>query len=225
MLTRILLVLALLAASTSVHAQRFNRKVDGEGLRNKNWEVSLTVNSQSGLDLVNERGSSIDVDSAIGWGFSLGYNLTNKWNFEWRFAMVKPDYLAVIVPEEMPDAPQRIDYTLSRYSNQVNATYHFFEGPLTPFARLGAGWTRIDSNVPSAPPTTGCWWDPWWGYICDTTWSTYDTSEFTWNAGLGVRWDINGALFMRGSWSREFMKVDAGSLDFDLLSLDIGLMW
>jgi hypothetical protein len=222
---RVLLALALLAASTSVHAQRFNRKVDSEGLRNKNWEVSLAVSSQSGLDLANDGGSSIDVDSAIGWGFTLGYNLTNKWNFQYRFTLVKPDYLAVIVPGEMPDAPQVVDYTLSRYSNQLNATYHFFEGSFTPFLQLGAGWSKVDSNVPSSPPTTGCWWDPWWGYICDTTWNTYDTSEFTWNAGLGVRWDINGALFLRGSWNREFMKVDAGSLDFDLLSVDIGLMW
>ena len=225
MLRTLIFTLAIMAVSADAFAQRFNRQVDQEGLRNKNWEVALSLVNQSGLDLSAEQGSSIDVDSEIGWGISFGYNLNNKWNFQYRLGLIKPDYLAVIVPEDMPDSPQVIDYTLSRYTHQLNATYHFFEGPLTPFIRAGIGYSTVDSNVPDSPPQTGCWWDPWWGYICDTTWSTYDTSEFTYNAGLGVRWDINGALFLRGSWVREFMKVDSGDLDFDLISIDLGLMF
>ena len=132
--------------------------------------------------------------------------------------------LATIVPEppegEDP-VPRDIDYQLDKYSHALNATWNWFDGPLTPFLQGGIGWTRIDSNIPSQPPQTGCWWDPWWGYICDTTWKTYDTSDFAYNLGIGLRWDINGALFLRGSYNREWVSVDSGDLDFDTLSLDI----
>ena len=106
-----------------------------------------------------------------------------------------------------------------------NATWHWFDGPLTPFLEAGIGYARIDTNIPSQPPVTGCWWDPWWGYICDTRWKTYDTSEFTYNAGIGLRWDVNGALFFRGAYNREWIGLDAGDIEFDTLSLSIGLMW
>ena len=128
-------------------------------------------------------------------------------------------------PEGEDPVPRDIDYQLDKYSHALNATWNWFDGPLTPFLQGGIGWTRIDSNIPSQPPQTGCWWDPWWGYICDTTWKTYETSDFAYNLGIGLRWDINGALFLRGSYNREWVSVDSGDLDFDTLSLDMGLMW
>ena len=114
---------------------------------------------------------------------------------------------------------------MTKYAHQFNVTYHFLKGPLTPYVQAGAGWTTLDSNIISRPPVTGCWWDPWWGYICTTTWTTYDTTKFSYNAGLGLRWDINAAVFMRGAWNREFVSTDNGNLDFDTLTLEAGLMW
>jgi opacity protein-like surface antigen len=224
-LRKIALLLVLLLLSTSLHAQRFNKQPDYAGLREDTWEASLLVGSQSGVSASGENGSSVDIDSEFGWGFSVGWNMTPKWNFAFRFMLAKPDYTAVIVPEDPEIPPQTLNYTASRYSSQLNATYHFFRGPLTPYVQAGIGYSRLDSNVPSTPPVTGCWWDPWWGYICNTTWSTYETSEFTYNVGLGLRWDINGALWMRGTWNREFFSADRADLDFDTLTLEAGLMW
>ena len=99
------------------------------------------------------------------------------------------------------------------------------QGPLTPFLQAGVGWTKLDSNILNRPPTTGCWWDPWWGWICATEWSTYETTKFSYNLGLGLRWDVNGALFLRGAYNREWVDVDRGSLDFDMLTMEVGLMW
>jgi hypothetical protein len=44
-------------------------------------------------------------------------------------------------------------------------------------------------------------------------------------SGLGFRWDINNAVFTRGAYSREFLSLDNGSLNFDLMTLEIGLMF
>jgi opacity protein-like surface antigen len=155
----------------------------------------------------------------------VGWNWTEKWNLAYKFTLVKPDYSATIVPEDIDLPPQTINYTMSKYAHQFNATYHFLKGPLTPYVQAGVGWTKLDSNVIDRPPATGCWWDPWWGWICSTTWSTYDTTRFSYNVGLGLRWDVNGALFLRGSYNREFFKAENGNLDFDTLSLEAGLMW
>jgi opacity protein-like surface antigen len=224
-LKRLVTLLLLLALSTSLHAQRFNQKREYEGLRDGTWEASLLLGSQGSLSVDGESGSSVDFDSEMAWGFSVGWNWTPKWNFSWRFMLAKPDYTAIIVPED-PDLPTQIlPYSADRYSNQLNATYHFLRGPLTPYVEAGLGWAKVDSNVPSQPPTTGCWWDPWWGYICDTTWNTYDASGFSYSVGLGLRWDINGALFARGSWNREFFSADRADFDFDTYALEFGLMW
>jgi opacity protein-like surface antigen len=222
---RLALVLVLLLASTSLQAQRFNKKPDYAGLRDGTWEAAALIGNQSSVSAAGENGSSIDIKSEFGWGFSLGWNMTPKWNFSWTFMLAEPGYSATVVPEDPEEPAQTLNYTASRYSNQLKATYHFFSGPLTPYLQAGIGYAKLDSNIPSTPPVTGCWWDPWWGYICATDWRTFSTSEFTYNVGLGFRWDINGALWMRGTWNREFFSTDRADLDFDTLTLEAGLMW
>jgi opacity protein-like surface antigen len=222
---RIFILFVLLALSTSLHAQRFNKKQIQEGQRGGQWEATVLVQSSQGTSKDFDQGQSLDIDSSIGWGFTVGWNWTEKLNLAYKFTMNKPDYSAVIVPEDPEIPPQTVNYTLTKYAHQFNLTYHFLKGPLTPYIQAGAGWITLDSNIINQPPVTGCWWDPWWGYICTTTWSTYDTTKFSYNAGLGLRWDINAAVFMRGAWNREFVSTDNGNLDFDTLTLEAGLMW
>jgi opacity protein-like surface antigen len=228
MFKRLITIALLLLVSTTLHAQRFNKKSTYDDLRQGQWEASVAAVSQGSVDLEGEGGSSVEVDDSWGWGFSIGYNMNANWHFAYKLSMIKPDYEAVVVlePEEGEEPVVRsFEHEMDRYVHQLNATWHWFEGPVTPFLQGGIGYTTLDTNIPSQPPTTGCWWDPWWGYICDTRWRTYDTSEFTYNLGIGVRWDVNGALFLRGSYVREWLEVDAGDLDFDMLSLEMGLMW
>jgi opacity protein-like surface antigen len=225
MIKRSIILLLLLALSTSVHAQRFKTNKISSGQRAGQWEASLLTQYQNGSGKSYDDGSTLDIDDKWGWGFTVGYNFTPKWNVAYKFTLVKPGYSATIVPEDPAELPQTIDYTMSKYTHQFNGTYNFFDGPLTPFLQAGAGWSKLDSNILSRPPTTGCWWDPWWGYICSTTWSTYDTTRFSYNLGLGLRWDMNGALFFRGAYNREFIKLKRGTMDFDTLTLEVGLMW
>jgi len=227
---RLFMLALMLLLSTSVHAQRFNTKKIYEEERHGTWEVSLLMQQQSGVDVTGEQGSSASIDSELGWGLTIGYNLTANWNFQYKFTLVKPGYQATLVPgtpedpEEETPAPQTFEWDMSKYAHALNATYNFSRGPLTPFLQLGVGYAKLDSNI-VRDVVTGCWWDPWWGYICDSTLRTYESSGFAYNAGLGLRWDFNSALFVRGSYNREWIDTDAGSLDFDTFSLDLGLMW
>jgi len=222
---RLIILLVLFMLSSSVHAQRFNQNKIHDSLRYRNWEAGLLLQYQTSSSNDFQEGSAIDIDSSLGFGFGFGWNWTEKWNLSYRFSLNKPDYSATIVPEDPDEPAQTINYKMSKYSHQFNVTYNFLQGPITPFVQAGVGWTKLDSNIISRPPTTGCWWDPWWGYICATTWDTFKTSQFTYNVGLGVRWDINGAIFLRGAWNRQFISLSNGSLDVDTITVESGFMW
>ncbi len=229
MLKRISLLALLIVASTTVFAQydhpRKKERVQSSE-REGRWEGSVILAYQNSVKKSNEGGSQIDVDSAIGWGLSAAWNWTGNWNLSYRFMSIQPNYTALIVPEDPVEVPSIIEYKMSRSSHQFNVTYNFSRKAFTPFLVAGIGYSKLDSNVPNAPPSIGCWWDPWWGYICFADdWQTYKTSGFSYNLGAGLRWDINDSIFTKASYSREFIDVKNGSIDFDMAILELGLMF
>jgi len=225
MLKRLIIVLVLITLSSSVFAQRFNKKNTEYGARDNRFEASILAAYQNSTGKDSDEGSSLEIDKSWGWGITIGYNWTSKINTAYKLTVMKPDYTATIIPEDPEMIPQTIDYTMSKYSHQFNATYNFMDKPFTPFVQGGLGFMTLDSNITSQPPTTGCWWDPWWGYICTTTWSTYNTTRFSYNLGLGLRWDVNNAFYIRGSYNKEWVSLKSGTLDFDMLTFEMGLMF
>jgi len=116
--------------------------------------------------------------------------------------------------------------TLDSSTLALNLSYYFLEGPLTPFVLGGIGWTWVDSNVPSGLPETGCWWDPWYGYICTSYQDTYAKDYFSYSLGLGGRWDVTPGFFLRGSVVWQWMDLGkAGTTDFPGGRLDIGFIF
>lgn len=227
MLKRVILLFILLLSSAVAMAQYDNQKRERSqfGSRDGRFETSVILAFQSGISAESEGGSSLDIDSAAGWGFSIGWNWTAKLNLQYRLTSNEPKYLAVIVPEDPDILPQTIEQKMSKLSHRLNASYHFFEGGFTPFVSGGIGYTKLDSNFPKAAPQAGCWWDPWWGFICFADYKTFSTSEFTYNLGVGLRWDINNAIFSRLEFNREFISLKNGSLDIDMFTLEFGLMF
>ena len=70
---------------------------------------------------------------------------------------------------------------------------------------------HTDSNVADGPPTTGCWWDPWWGYICRSFWSTYDDWNWTYGLGVGLRWELDRNFALRGSYTSRWVDLSSSS--------------
>jgi opacity protein-like surface antigen len=227
MLRRVALIALLIITSTTVLAQydHLRKERSQAGSRDGRWEGSVILAFQTGVEESYEGGSELEIDSTTGWGISVAWNWTEKWNLSYRLVSTSPKYTALIVPEDPLIVPQTIEHKASKYSHQLNVTYNFSRKALTPFVAAGIGWTKLDSNVPSAPPQTGCWWDPWWGYICVSDWRTYTASEFSYNLGAGLRWDINNAVFTKASYTREFFDAENGSVNFDMAILEFGLMF
>lgn len=216
MTMRIPMILLLMVFSSVALAQSY-------GSREGRWEGSFLVNYQNGQDESYQSGAAIDIDSVAGWGFTFGWNWTSKLNLSYSFMINKPNYSSVVVPDE--GDPKTIDHKLSKYSNHFNATYNFLDGDFTPFVTGGLGWTKLDSNVADGPPVGGCWWDPWWGYVCYQSWNTYSKTEFTYKLGAGLRWDFDNSMFTRAAYTREFVSVKGGDLNFDMATLEIGWMF
>lgn len=226
MLRKISLLALLVFISSSVLAQYDHprKKQSAAGSRDGRWEGSVILAYQTGIDKSYEGGAELSVDSAAGWGFSVGWNWTDRVNLSYRLLSTSPKYMALVIPENPEAVPVPINHKLTKLSHQLNMTYNFSRKAFTPFVAAGIGWTKLDSNVPSGL-STGCWWDPWWGYICYTDWETYTTSKFSYSLGAGVRWDINNALFSKASYVREFLSVENGTINLDTALIELGLMF
>ena len=138
-------------------------------------------------------------------------------DLEW----LSPDYKATLLNDQ--GETTIIDHKFSQFNGRIKATYNFMDRPFTPYIEGGFGWTYVDSNVADGPPITGCWWHPWWGYICSSFFSTYSDSNFSWNVGVGLRFDLNRDMFIRGGY--EMTTIDGNSSadpTFDAFRIELG---
>ena len=163
------------------------------------WDVGIHLIDTGSETLSGDRGSAIDVEGELGWGFSSLYHFNNRLALGVEFSWVKPNYLATRVLENTLQT-DTLRAELGVFNMQAKGVYHFLEGPLTPYIEAGLGWTDIDSNIISGPPTTGCWWDPWWGYVCDTFFDTYSETRTSMSAAIGLRWEMSPAAVMKASY-------------------------
>ena len=194
--------------------------------RAKSWEFSIGAIYQYGDSASGEEGSSLDVDDAWGLGFNLGYNFNDHFALSADFEFLRPDYLAVLVDENDPDNITTIDHELSQFNGRLKATFNLLEGPLVPYADLGFGWTYLDSNVADGPPIVGCWWHPWWGYICDGFYNTFSSTETSYGGALGLRYEMRGNSSLKLSYNLWVLDVDTdGRAEPELESIRLEWGW
>jgi opacity protein-like surface antigen len=190
--------------------------------RSRSWEATIQVLGTGSESRDGENGSGVELDSATGWGFGLTYNFNEHLAVGFDGAFVKPKYTATFNTDE--DGLVSLRHKASVFNGQLNGTWNILKGPFTPYLQLGIGWTHIDSNVADGPPVTGCWWDPWWGYVCSNFYSTYKDTRFSWGGGAGLRYDFQNRMFIKGSINR--IEIDAGNnaadINFDLWKLELG---
>jgi opacity protein-like surface antigen len=212
---KLLMVLVVLAMSSTAAAQS-----DRGGM----WEFGLMLNHAGSESLSAEGGSTLDIESSRGYGLNLAYNFNSRLAIGGEFNWASPDYSAVIVPDGI-GLPETINYKLDSYSFIIKGTFNLLEGPITPYVEAGLGWTEIDSNIQDQPPLTGCWWDPWWGYICDTFYSTYSKSQESFSGAAGLRWDIDNGLTLKAAYGVLNVKASRASGDANFEMYRVDLAW
>jgi hypothetical protein len=217
--------LALLAVSTFAAAVDMTSDRSREG----RYEITLQPRYLASKTIDFEGGTSIDTDADLGFGMGFGYNITNKFALHLDWSWASSNYQAKIAKTDsggISTGTQTASGTLDSSTIALNLSYYFLDGPLTPFVLGGIGWTWVDSNVPSGLPQTGCYWDPWYGYICTSYQETYAKDYFSYSLGLGGRWDVTPGFFLRGSVVWQWMDLGkAGTTAFPGGRLDIGFIF
>ena len=180
-------LLALLALTAAAGAQA------ASGDRGGSMETRLSLLFNNSWSVEGDQGTFADIKYETGFGIGFAYNQTNKLAFGGQFEWDSPDYDARVLLDNSvgADFPFDVRGEAENLRLLFDGTYHFSEGQFSPFISAILGWTWTDTNIATEPPQTGCWWDPWWGYIC-TTWQDTRTADgFTYGAAAGARFDFN----------------------------------
>jgi len=200
---------------------------DAQTQREGRWQFTVPINFVSSHSVSGEGGSSLDVNSDVGWGFTFGYNLNERFMVGFETTWLSANYDANVVIDEngdgTSDGTTKIGGRLDAFNLQGVGQFNLLEETLfTPFLRANLGLTYTDSNIASAPPQGSCWWHPWWGYICGTWQPTYDRTSFSFGGGVGVRADVSRSFFLELSVNGLWVNLEGDTPFLDGIRLNIG---
>lgn len=193
------------------------------GGRGGNWEFSLPLTYIQESTVTGQGGSSAKLNSDYGFGFGLGYNFNDNFAVTGSWTWSQQPYDATIVSAATGTTDHRIG-EIDSTTLSVNAVYHFSGKELTPFVTAGVGVTVVDTNIPTGSSDYYCWWDPYWGYICNTYTPTKNENDISYNLGVGVRWDASYSFGLRLGYYKMWIDYEnaAGKTpDFDLWRLEV----
>jgi hypothetical protein len=193
--------------------------------RAQTWEFAVGGLYQDSESANGAGGSSFEMDSALGLAFNIGYNLTSKFSLSADFDFLEPDYTAILADENNPLNTQTIRHTLSQFIGRFKGTLNLMEGPFSPFVEVGAGWAFLDSNVADGPPVTGCYWHPYWGYICSNYYDTISETEMTYGGAVGFRFEFAGGSFVKANYSIYEVDVSGDGADPQLATARLEYGW
>lgn len=193
--------------------------------REERWEFSFQTQYLDSIDINFDGGAQAALNEAWNWGFGIGYNFDEHWAIDLDINWNDAGYSGTRIDDS--GDPQTVSGTLNTNSMLVTGIYNFSEKRFTPFVSASLGWTFVDTNIPTGPPQTSCWWDPWWGYICSNYIPTRTSTELTYGATAGLRFDVRDNVFLRISAGKKWIDFDnTGSTpDFTTYRFDIGLMF
>jgi len=182
--------------------------------RAHSWEFILPVTYSPSLTVTGEGGSSASLNSDLGFGFGFGYNPSNHLQVNTLFTWSYRNFDATIV-----DATNGTNFnrsgTLESSTIMVNAIYFFMPSGVTPFVSGGIGSTFVDTNIPVGPTTGACWYDPWYGYICNSYTPTKSETAVSYSAGVGVRIPVNRAFSVQGSYNKLWIDANNSKPEID----------
>jgi len=192
--------------------------------RDTGWEFGGELIYQDSQDFDSDGGSSASLDSDLGIALTFGYRFNERFELDFGLDWNNIDYNAHLVNGTTPNLSIDIDGEMEVWTPRIGATFNFLDGPITPYVSATIGYSFIDTNIPDGPPTSTCWWDPWYGYICGTWQDTRSTEEFMYGAGLGVRWDVNDTWSVKFGYDKRWLD-SAGSPDFDQVKVGLSVRY
>jgi opacity protein-like surface antigen len=209
-----LLALALfLAAALPAQAQR----------RSEFYAAPVFTDSKS---YNFQGGSSVRTDTGYGFTIGFGHVFNPKFTGAIELEWTGNDYRATVQPGVGNNLGTRsFNGSIDTGTVRFLGTYNFSTGPFTPFVTGGAGWSYVDTNIPSGLPQNVCWFYPWVGQVCTGVTPTYSTTRFSYNAGAGLRYNWGPNYFVRGLVNEQFIDFGGsyGTASLTQYRIDFGI--
>jgi len=207
---------AVLATDADAQAYTTSRP----GGRAGTWDFFLPLAFNPSWSSDGQSGTSISTDATWGFGFGFGYNITDHFQANGLFSWSARNYQAQIVQTD----GQTRQYGNTMYTSTfaIGGIFYILPGNISPFVSAGAGMTFIDTNIPTGVGQTACWWDPWYGYVCNNYSPTKTQNDVSYNVGLGVRFDLSPQFSLQPSYNRMWVDINnaSGTPNFDVWRLD-----
>lgn len=201
------LIATLLLSSLLLSTASFS----APGARTGQWQISLIPSYTNSQSIQFEGGAVADISAHSGFAIGIGYNFSDYLELDLDIGSANGNYTGTRIPDDGVNAPQK--YNGSLYTSHMNLglTYNFFASRFTPFVKGNLGLTYVDSGIPTGNIDSVCWWDPWWGYFCGPYAQTYTSSDLSYGADLGLRFDITNKVFLKGSVGKSYIAFDNSS--------------
>jgi opacity protein-like surface antigen len=191
--------------------------------RTRHWDGRLFTKYQFGKTIDADGGSNVKVDDDFGWGFGFDYNLSEHIGLGADFGWNYINYDANVVAQN-PANSFSYGNTADTGSALFNAMYYLLPKRMTPYVAGGIGWVWVNSNV-VAGLVPGCYWDPWYGYICGYYPTTYGDDGTGYQLGAGIRYDAGRAFFLKLGYNHLWTDFGQDVTGFDSIRLDFGGMF
>jgi opacity protein-like surface antigen len=216
---------ALVASQTTV-AQGYG---SGSGPSTGDWEFRIGPVFVDSKTVDYQGGSSVKLDSNTGGRIGIAYYMTPQFSLGGDFAYGNSSFNATVVGNSAPGQPPsttRIENGHADFSTfNFTGTYHLLDGPIRPFGVAGIGWNWVSTNIATGPPVTGCWWDPWFGYICTPYQPTHGASSFTYQLGVGVQFNFNRQFGVDVDYKETWIELHNASGTPGFGSIEAMFIW
>ncbi|HZM34152.1 MAG TPA: outer membrane beta-barrel protein [Burkholderiales bacterium] len=201
-------LIALLMAATSVTAQSRRAGMN---------EVYFGMAGSESKDYTFEGGTTASTDSGFGLNFGWLHHINPNFAAGVELGWMDIDYQATVQPGlANPNVSGRINGSVETFSLRFTGAWHILPGDFTPYLGAGLGWTYIDTNIPAGLPESFCWYYPWYGSYCSTYVPTQTTTQFSYNVGVGLRYDF-GRGVIRAAVEQQYVDF-GGSYGSDHLT-------
>ena len=196
------------------------------GSRAEKWEFFLAPQYTNAKVLQFENGAEADITARQNLGFGFGYNLNSNIEISALFAASNGNYTGTRIADDGSNTPEKFTNSLYTSTISFGFTYNFLKTSFTPYLSANLGSTYIDSGIPTGNLSSSCWWDPWYGYVCTPTAQTYTSSNFTYGASAGLRYDFNRKVFIKGGVGKNYIDIGSSNTpDFTTYQFIFGLMF
>jgi opacity protein-like surface antigen len=214
------LVFAVIAIVPAVAAAQGDTR--GEG-----WEFGADVIYQDSTDLTFNGGSQASLDDDWGIALNFAYRFNDRLELGFSLDWQSIDYTATLQSAQIPSLRIDVDGDMESFTPRGWVNYNFLPGPVTPYLTGGAGWSFVDTNIPTSRVQVGCWWDPWWGQICTPYQSTKSIDDLVYHLGAGVRWDVSPGYTLRLAYEKHWFDYGnaTSTPDFDQFKLGIAFRY